>query len=153
MQHFGRNEDAGQVHPVPKRGPKRRRRIRSSVAASSSSPHFSRGQGGHVLNYQLPTALPRKSNRNYEPVTRPAEIPTRTSAPFLPPFFPPFVRSFVRPSIRSSLPRPTQRFISYVHADEEQCENWGSVSPGCRTPHIRQTEHTPGHHAAACSIP
>lgn len=68
-------------------------------------------------------------------------------------FLPSSLRSFVRPSIRSSLPRPTQRFISYVHADEEQCENWGSVSPGCRTLHIRQTEHTPGHHAAACSIP
>lgn len=30
-----------------------------------------RGQGGRALNYQLSTGPPTKSNRNYEPVTRP----------------------------------------------------------------------------------
>lgn len=33
-----------------------------------------RGQGGRALNYQLSTGPPTKSNRNYEPVTRPGGL-------------------------------------------------------------------------------
>lgn len=75
-----------------------------------------RGQGGRALNYQLSTGPPTKSNRNYEPVTRPGGL-------VRPPFPPPSHAPPALPAVR--------RFISYVHADEEQCENWGSVSPGC----------------------
>lgn len=110
-------------HPVHT-NPKRHRYIRDlpfpAILLSlivPSSKLLCRGQEGRALNYQLPTGPPTKSNRNYEPVMRPR-------GPVSPLFFLP--RSFLPSSPH------VRRFISYVHADEEQCENWGSVSPGCR---------------------
>lgn len=100
-KHSGRNEDAGRVRPV---------RSKNTVSLHSISlphlpqPFLPRGQGGHALNYQLPTALPRKSNRNYEPVTRPTRrqqrgLHRRSLPPSLLPSRPPSLHSeiyFVR---------------------------------------------------------
>lgn len=104
MQHFGRNEDAGQVHPVPKRGPKRRRRIRSSVAASSSSPISPEGKEGTclIINYLRPShekaiAITSRSRgqRRYRRGLR--------LLSFLPSSLRSFVRSYVRPFVHLSL--------------------------------------------------
>lgn len=111
-------------HCRPTSGPKQHRYIRGLFDPPPPPPLnsmlHSRGQRGHALNYQLSTGPPTKSNRNYEPVTRPEGPASRRIRP-LSFFLPPSLRSYPL----------TWRFISYVHADEEQCENWGSVSPGC----------------------
>lgn len=70
-----------------------------------------------IINY-LP-ALPRKAIAITSRSRGQRDQPASGFALFLPSSLPP-----LPPSL-------TRRFISYVHTDEEQCENWGSVSPGC----------------------
>jgi len=87
----------------------------SSSSSSRTLSFFAGGKEGArlIINY-LP-ALPRKGIA--------ITSRSRGQGPVSPSFHP--------PSLTPALP-VVRRFISYVHADEEQCENWGSVSPGCR---------------------
>lgn len=115
-----------------------------SLRSFSSSPRnpalHSRGQEGHALNYQLSTGPPTKSNRNYEPVTRP-EGPGAGGgfALFLPFSLPP------RP--------PSHSEIYFVRARGwRTMRELGKCVTRLLALFIFARRNTPGHHAAP-SIP
>lgn len=111
--------------------------------ARSSSPSplifhlLCRGQGGRALNYQLSTGPPTKSNRNYEPVTRPGGL--------------------VRPPFSSSLARSSLPFPPYgdLFRTCTRMKNNARIGEVCHqaagTLHIREAEHTWAPRGAAAS--
>lgn len=103
---------------------------------SSSSSFFAGGKKGArlIINY-LP-ALPRKA---IAITSRSRGQGGLVSPPFLPPSLTPTLSA-------------VRRFISYVHADEEQCENWGKCVTRLPALFIFARRNTPGRHALR-SIP
>lgn len=125
-------------------GPEHHRYIQSSVSPNPLPSLLppSRGQGGHALNYQLSTGPPTKSNRNYEPVTRPEGPVSADSLPS---------SLYLLLSRSSSFSFPSHSKIYFVRAcGWRTMRELGKCVTRLPALFIFARRNTPGHHAARC---